>query len=288
MKAKTILVIDDSRDAIRMIAEELKSHNDSFKIINANNGSNGVRIAREELPDIVLMDWDMPIMNGLEAIRILKTDHATRDIPVIMATGKMTTPQDLQTALEVGAVDYVRKPVDFVELSARMNTAIRLKEQHLAIRKLLQQEIELKNRKLSTTSMLMVEKNGLLNDFYNRVNKLEGTLPEMDYEDLRRQVRQLKRHISSHMDVDNSWDTFKVHFEEVNPRFFDRLDSVSNKLSHKDLKVCAYIKLRMDNKEIARLLNITSGSIRTALYRLKHKLGLDREANLRSFIEQLN
>ncbi len=288
MEQKTILIIDDNRDIIRMIADELKSHHINFNVINANNGLNGVRVAKQELPDLILMDWDMPIMDGLEAIRNLKDEPSTRDIPVIMATGKMTNSEDLQTALEAGAVDYVRKPVDFIELSARINTALRLKAQQLAINELLQREIDLKNRKLSTTSMLIVEKNSLLGQLHSKVTRLETSLNEISTDELRLQIKQLKRQISNDLDLDSSWDTFKMHFEEVNPHFFDRLTELSNELSHKDLKICAYIKLRMDNKEIARLLNITSGSSRTALYRLKRKLHIPEKENLREVIEQID
>lgn len=287
MKGKTILIVDDNRDIIRSIAEDLRTHNHHFRVINANNGLNGVRIAREELPDLILMDWDMPIMNGLEAIRTLKNDANTHEIPVIMATGRMTTPGDLQIALEAGAVDYVRKPVDIVELSARINTAMRLKEQHDAIGQLMKNEIDLKNRKLTTASMLIVEKNGLLIEFYNEINRLQGALDEADTQDLKQRVKQLKKRVESHLEIDGSWDTFKMHFDEVNPEFFTMLNGVTDDLSHKDLKMCAYLKLGMDNKEIARLLNITSGSIRTALYRLKRKLDIPEEENLRHFIEQL-
>ncbi len=287
MKGKTILIVDDNRDIIRSIAEDLRTHNHHFRVINANNGLNGVRIAREELPDLILMDWDMPIMNGLEAIRTLKNDANTHEIPVIMATGRMTTPGDLQIALEAGAVDYVRKPVDIVELSARINTAMRLKEQHDAIGQLMKNEIDLKNRKLTTASMLIVEKNGLMIEFYNEINRLQGALDEADTEDLKQRVKQLKKRVESHLEIDGSWDTFKMHFDEVNPEFFTLINGVAEDLSHKDLKMCAYLKLGMDNKEIARLLNITSGSIRTALYRLKRKLDIPEEENLRHFIEQL-
>lgn len=288
MEQKKILIIDDNRDIIRMIANELKSHHIDFNVINANNGLNGIRVANQELPDLILMDWDMPIMNGLEAIRILKSDKATQEIPVIMATGKMTSSEDLQTALEAGAVDYVRKPVDFIELSARINTALRIKEQQQAINHLLKSEIDLKTRKLSTTSMLIVEKNSLLGQLHSRVTRLETSLNEVSSEELKYQIKQLKRQINNHLDIDSSWDTFKMHFEEVNPHFFSSLNSISNDLSHKDLKICAYIKLRMDNKEIARLLNITSGSSRTALYRLKRKLNIPENENLREVIEQID
>lgn len=288
MNLKTILIVDDNRDIIRMIAEDLRSGDQDINILNANNGLNGIRVAQKEMPDLIILDWDMPIMNGLEAIRRLKNDASTHDIPVIMATGQMTSSQDLQLALETGAVDYLRKPIDIVELRARISTTMRMKEQHEAIKDLLQKEIELKNRKLSTTSMLLVEKNGLLQEFARDIDRLLTAMKTEDADSVQKLVKNLKRRISNHLDVDSGWDTFKVHFEEVNPVFFARLKMLSGDLSNKDLKMCAYLKLGMDNKEIARLLNITPASVRTSLYRLKIKIGIDEEENLRDFIVGLN
>ena len=283
MEKKTILIADDQKETIRVIAKELRNHYDYLQVINAGNGAMAVRVAEEELPDIVLMDWDMPVMNGIEATQRLKNSERTRDIPVIMATGRMTSAEDLRIALEAGAVDYVRKPIDFVELSARINTALRIRDQNLAIRELFQSEIELKNRKLTTTSMLIVEQNGLLKDFYEDLNMLEKSAAGVEGK-ITEQIQSLKRRVRHHFDVDKSWDTFKFHFEEVHPYFFHTIQERGRDISHKDLKLCAYIKLGLDNKEIANLLNITASSARVTLSRLKKKLNLQEEDNLREVI----
>ena len=89
------------------------------------------------------------------------------------------------------------------------------------------------------------------------------------------------------MDIDNSWDTFRMHFDEVHPDFFNTLTSRHPTLSHKDLKLSAYLKMGLDNKQIAQLLNITPSSTRTALTRLKQKMGLEEEVNLRAMIGEM-
>ena len=286
MGVKTFLIVDDQKEVIRAIAQEIRQKLPGFRIINAGNGAKGVEVAVKEHPDLILMDWEMPEMNGIEAIRALKNNPDTHDIPVVMATGQMTSSEDLQVALDAGAVDYVRKPIDFIELTARINTALRIADQHKSIQQLLQSEIDLKNRKLSTTSMLIVEKNGLMQEFQNGLEELHHMIPD-EAPDARKQLKTLRRRISHHLELDDSWETFKVHFDEVNPTFFDNLQKMSPDISHKDVKLCAYVKLGMDNKQIAQLLNISHASARTALFRLKKKLGLEQEDSLMAVLAEL-
>lgn len=269
-----------------MIAAELKTKNPHYRVINASNGEMGVEVAKSQQPDVIIMDWDMPVMNGIEATRRLRNENATHQIPIVMATGQMTSPEDLRIALEAGATDYVRKPIDFVELAARINTALRLREQNQAIQDLLQSDLDLKSRKLSTTSMLIVEKNDLMQTFFHDLSELEDSIKDRKSDGLG-ELKELKRRISNHLEVDNSWETFKLHFDEVNPNFFEEIQKLAPDLSHKDLKLCAYVKLGMDNKQIARLLNITPASTRTSLTRLKKKLGLDLEEGLRQLLASL-
>lgn len=285
MKKKKILIVDDQVEIIRYMATHL-AVDPRYEVINANDGELAYTLAEEKLPDLIIMDWDMPVMNGLETTRKLKHNQVTFDIPVIIATGRMTTSEDLSIALEAGAIDYIRKPIDFVELNARINTAFRIKEQNDSISTLLKEEVELKNRKLSTASMLMVEKNGLLQDFATDLDRIEKSLSESP-KSVEGQVKMLKKRINSHLEVDSSWETFQLHFDEVHPDFFNTLDTKYPKLSHKDLKLAAYLKMGLDNKQIARLLNIEPSSTRTALTRFKRKLAIPDEENLRQFIARV-
>ncbi len=130
----TILVVDDSRENIDLLKTVLE-YND-YSVLSASSGEEAVRIAGESLPDLILMDVMMPGMDGFTACSTLNSDEKTKGIPVIMLTAK-NDPEDLRKGLEAGAVDYVKKPFVIIELLARVNTTLRLKE---AKEKLVEQE----------------------------------------------------------------------------------------------------------------------------------------------------
>lgn len=124
MHDAVILVVDDEQTYLASITETLREKN--FKILQALNGSMGIKVTKQFMPDIIIADWEMPEMSGLQMIQHLKSDETTKDIPIIMCTGKMTTSENLDTALEAGACDYIRKPIDPIELTARINSALHL------------------------------------------------------------------------------------------------------------------------------------------------------------------
>lgn len=120
---KKILIVDDLQDNLQIMLNCLFEggyHN----ILCATRGKDAIEIARTEIPDLILQDWDMPEISGLEVIRELKQHKDTRNIPVIIATGAMLESTDLDLGLGTGAVDYIRKPFDKIELLARIRSAL--------------------------------------------------------------------------------------------------------------------------------------------------------------------
>ena len=117
-----ILVAEDNevnRDLIREILED-----EGYRVKEAENGIAAVEKAAAEIPDLVLMDIEMPEMNGLEATRLLKEKPATNRVPVIVLTGLNET-EDRIKAFNCGAMDYLTKPFDTHELLARVKSYIR-------------------------------------------------------------------------------------------------------------------------------------------------------------------
>ncbi len=105
---KTILVVEDSTtqaDAIRVVLEE-----NGLNVICANNGLSGLKVAQAICPDLVVMDVNMPGMDGFQVLQVLKSAPATRDIPIVMLTSS-STPEAAMTGLTAGAVDYIPKYV---------------------------------------------------------------------------------------------------------------------------------------------------------------------------------
>ena len=90
----------------------------------------GYEIACSETFDLTITDWEIPFCNGLEFIEKLKQNPKTRNIPVIMLTGAMTSSCCLHTALELGAKDFINKPIDETVLKARANSLFQLFNAH--------------------------------------------------------------------------------------------------------------------------------------------------------------
>lgn len=163
---KKVLIIEDSELTRTMVRETLTA--EGYMILEASNGLGGLKLAFEEKPQLIILDIIMPQMDGIKTCRMLAAGSETRDIPVIMLTSK-TSSSDVKEGLEVGAVDYIKKPFDKVELLARIESAIRIKEFKDQIASL-----RTKLKELITTDDLTGLKNAsFFWDYINReVNKL--------------------------------------------------------------------------------------------------------------------
>jgi DNA-binding response OmpR family regulator len=124
-QSKTILIVDDDDDLREALAEQLEVGGE-FAIVQAANGQAGVSQAQGQRPDLVLLDVDLPDIDGREVCRRLR--QAGVGAPVIMLTGQ-TTDSDTIAGLEAGANDYVAKPFKFAVLMARIRAQLRSHEQ---------------------------------------------------------------------------------------------------------------------------------------------------------------
>ncbi|MBN1521783.1 MAG: response regulator [Candidatus Aureabacteria bacterium] len=118
MFQKKILVIDDQDDLRFILCFDLKKQ--GYDVLSANCGEKGIESARESRPDLIILDRKMPLMDGLETCRRLKADPATKDIPVLILSGK-SQRGELDEALQAGAADYVIKPFQFDELMKKIH-----------------------------------------------------------------------------------------------------------------------------------------------------------------------
>ncbi|MEK7375589.1 MAG: response regulator, partial [Candidatus Margulisiibacteriota bacterium] len=119
---KKILIIDDEKDIAETIGYNLKK--EGFGHILAHDGESGFASAKENLPDLILLDLMLPGIDGMEVFNLLKRNEATCDIPVIMLTAK-GEETDKVVGLELGADDYVTKPFGMKELLARIKSTLK-------------------------------------------------------------------------------------------------------------------------------------------------------------------
>ena len=116
-----ILIAEDERDIRDLITFTLGFA--GFEVVAASNGEEAVNLARQEIPDLILMDVRMPRMTGYEACALMKADAKLKDIPVIFLSAK-GQDSEIQTGLQAGAADYLLKPFAPDQLTERIQTVL--------------------------------------------------------------------------------------------------------------------------------------------------------------------
>lgn len=123
VSSKRVLVVEDEKDVVDLLNLNLRKAG-GFVVSSASDGAAGLAKARDEKPDFIILDLMLPKMSGLEVCKILKTDAATRQIPVLMLTAK-AEEIDRIVGLELGADDYVVKPFSPREVILRIKAILR-------------------------------------------------------------------------------------------------------------------------------------------------------------------
>ena len=122
MKQKHIIVIEDEKDILDVLEYNLKR--EGFRVSTSSDGKMGLKMVRQDKPDLVLLDIMLPEIDGLEICRNLKSEPSTSAIPIIMVTAK-EEESDVVLGLGLGADDYVTKPFSPKELIARIKAMLR-------------------------------------------------------------------------------------------------------------------------------------------------------------------
>ncbi len=117
-----VLVVEDEPAQREVLAYNLEAQ--GFRVAQADNGEEALLLATEEVPDLIVLDWMLPNVSGIEVCRRLKTRPETRAVPIIMLSAR-SEEVDLVRGLETGADDYVVKPYSVAELMARVRTQLR-------------------------------------------------------------------------------------------------------------------------------------------------------------------
>lgn len=275
MKEYKILIIDDEPEIINSIIDIMEQEDTKYTFYRALNGIDGIRIAEKFLPDLIVTDWEMPEMSGIELIKNLKGGSITSDIPVVMLTGAMTSSQHLKTALEAGAIDFIRKPIDAIELTARLGSMLMLSDYY-------KETVNLKNRELVSIAMNIMQNNEFNLKVLDEINEL-NTEYGIRNKKLEKKLKNLSHEISLKIKGE-SWVHFEAYFKNVHPRFFEKLTEQFPDLTPTEIKLAAYLRLNLSTKEIASITFLSNDSIKTARTRLRKRLKLSPEDNLISFL----
>ncbi len=185
-KHSTILVVDDDQMNITVVTSALKAE---YNIISVLSGFEAIDQIKEQLPDLILLDVMMPDMDGFETCKIIRSDKAFADIPIIFLTA-LDSQEGIRQGLAIGGIDYVTKPLDLELLKLRVHN-----------------HLELKNRNdlVKDQRDLLEIKNKELEEVLARVKLLEGIIPICSYckkiKDDKKNWHQLETYISLHSEA---------------------------------------------------------------------------------------
>ena len=132
-KQFTILVVDDNPDNTRLLASRLENEGYNFAV--AKDGEEALQKAWEIVPDLMLLDVNMPRKGGFEVLQEIRANSRTRHIQVLMVTAVRNQPHHIRAGFNLGADDYIIKPIDWHELNARIRTKLRVKRAEDSLRR---------------------------------------------------------------------------------------------------------------------------------------------------------
>lgn len=207
-----VLVVDDHEDNLALLKMILESR--SLGYLGATDGFAGLELARDEHPDLILLDLEMPGMDGFTMLEALKANGQTRDIPVIILTATYLEPRSVERGLSLGADEYLTKPINPEELLVRIRSVIRVRKA----------ERELNQLRKDFTSMLVHDLRSPLEGVGIALNLcLTQELPEKDARQLvsmaRDQVLELSQLIGDLLELHRAESGLALVAEPMNPAY---------------------------------------------------------------------
>jgi CheY-like chemotaxis protein len=148
-----------------------ENEQEGFTVVSAVDGKEALEKAEKELPDIILMDWQMPEMSGIEALKLLKQSEKTKSIPVLM----LTASESNNEAFEHGANDFIQKPFNKIELIARVKTSLELVNAQKDLRKK-GVDLDIQYNKLKIQKDILVKQKKELNEYHEIIKKISGVI----------------------------------------------------------------------------------------------------------------
>jgi len=152
-------------------------------------------------------------------------------------------------------------------------------------KEMLEEDVVYKSKELANYTMLLIKKKDLLNELHEELQQVRDSTTG---EKINNRLRALQRMIQSNLSDEEHLQVFDANFERVHQIFFNELKTAFPNLSTRELRLCAFVKMNLTNKEIASMLNISVRGVETARYRLRKRLSLDHDVNMVEFLDSLS
>lgn len=288
---KKILLVDDDIDFLEEVVSIFEIDCPELEILQTSNVKTAKEIIEIEYPDLLITDWEMPFESGLELISFVRKTKQIKHIPIILCTGKMTNMNNLQTAFKYGVNDFIRKPVDKIELISRVRAMLMLVDS-------IMKNIEQKRKIQKFRYKLIDEKlQHLETSFAKKLEEIQKA--DLDLQTKKLKIKEIEelskvfnlKKCSSCANFENKSlqfekDTNGVSFD-YEDIFFKKLIEICPDLTPSEIKLAFLIKMTYSSKQIAELLYIQSSSVNIARYRIRKKLALGKTDNLETYLQFL-
>jgi two-component system, sensor histidine kinase and response regulator len=199
-KSTNILIVDDDIEQLAEMVSWLEHRKGN--LYQARSGEQATKILQNQWIDAVITDWQLPEMSGIDLIAYLREEHFKG--PLLLCTGMMLSPQHLQEAFDTGANDYLRKPMNKVELNARLASALQLYQQREALTKLNQSQERFINL--------------LSQDIGDNLHHLHQ-VQRLDSDPLKEQA--LTRRMGAEFQKMMSWARYRFGVQGIQPQWFE-------------------------------------------------------------------
>lgn len=257
------ILIAEDEPTTRLIFSTLLQ-DEGYEVVSAENGAECVELAKSSKPDVILLDLQMPVMDGYEAMRILKSNVETRDIPIIILSAN-SDPHSVKTVFELGATEFLPKPVNIEELLIRVGTVLKIKKANDEIKKLRSEFTYLLVQDLKNTiSVIKATFELALKDKFNELTEDQKLILDIAESAINNHIKLLDEYLElSRLELNID----KITRESAN--IAQLIQGVINKFKtdqkYKDLNINfspdIEVNLEVDVKKISRVFELLFGAI---------------------------
>jgi DNA-binding response OmpR family regulator len=316
---KKVLVIEDEHELRESIAEILTY--EEFEPYTASNGLQGIKIAKEKLPDVVLCDILMPEMNGFDVLKELNKKNGISNMPFIFITA-LSGRNNYRQGMELGADDYLTKPFTRKELLQAISSRLKKhEEQQIFYRRKIEAFKKNVDEELKEIEVRLEEKNRSLTEVTTQKEQLGKKLDEVKTElmketlsaietgntlsiiqqqmkaelrnpslppHLKKVLTEMHNKLNRKHFIVNNWTNFQLKFNQVYPEFIKKLTSKYPRLTQYEVVFISAHVMGLSTHQLADLFTISNDSVRKSRYRLKKKLGLNKADDFLNFIYSIH
>jgi len=311
--AKRIMIIDDY-ESDRLLYKEYLD-NQGYEFLEASDGDEAAHLLTRHVPDVILLDWQMPKKNGLELLTEIDEQFDIKGTPVIMITG-MLQDQVRQQAYDHGSIDFISKPVDQLDLQVRVKRAVDSSEAYMGLKSQIGQvnelnkRVEIQKSEIAKLQQIVGNAQGSLSEAA-QLASMQLIAYESDHQSIQTQLREIQTitdSMVSQASTDNplkakatelhtrlsdlsgqeiGWKGVQVFAQSAFPGLLPKLQLKYPDLTVQDIKHCIYIKMGLDTKTVSEMLGVSEKTVRVIRDRIRSKFDLELDDSLSMYLQQL-